>query len=357
MTREEALAKIDEIADAFANCKTARVMMAGKPLTHDIFSKLNGVDRGLESLLGREINSFGMSDEELRSLKCEISEALISTEISLRGEMQAAVECFCELLTKACQVHNTSYENNIQLKTRILDKLKAMDDTSVTNLLQVKLECLIYQYTQAVEFCNIMNSFTEFLDSDNCNLGKIAVLSKTQGGDMTEEDKTFLKELKETFSKSVDRSSIWTIADDRLSNAKLADAGYDKDKLIDLIKLLCKSEDKFFKVVRKFKDALCDDTETTDTMCVKNSEFWYTVDYVLGFIDQMLINRNDLWEQIATIDKAIDFNPETVDNNEPSKTDNNTEKTQNTDEPEKKEDESQKKDNAESQSNSEEPKE
>lgn len=329
MVNEAALKRIESAVEAFDNCKVARAKLAGKELTTELFDEINGADRGLENLLGREVSLIGESVETVRSLKSEIFDALLSAETAAGKEVVAAIECLCADVVEAMQAYDTSSENNSTLKSRLVEKLKSLDDVAVTSLLGTKIEGVIYQKSQALQFIEIMEKVTEFWDSDTCNLGRLTEISKLNAGEMTDDDKEFLKNIYDAANENCDTffRHIWHIQEDALTDAKLSAAGYaDKESISTLITKLSKAEQKFFKVLRKLREALCKDEETTDTTCVKNSEFWCTVGRMFNYLYTMTAIRRGLWEQFALIDKAVTTPLPNVDDN---KEDGNTDDNQN----------------------------
>jgi len=309
MANTNALKRIADAAEMFDNCKLARAKLGGHELTVELFDEINGVERGLENLLGRPVDILGESAEVVRSLKSEIFEALLSAETEAGKEMRAAIECMCEDLVKAVQTYDTSSDNVAALKGKLIEKLKGMDDTAVTTLLGTKIEGVIYQYSQAIEFCEIVDKFAEFLDTDTCNLGRLTEISKINGGDMSDDDKAFLKNISDAVDENTRAgmfSNLWTIRNDAVTDTKLSAVGYsDKSKIVDLINKLSKSEARLFKLLRKIREALCKDCDTTDAVCVKNNEFWCTVDSMLCYTYSIVNIRNGLWEQFALIDKTV----------------------------------------------------
>lgn len=340
MVNQDALKRIDAAVEAFDNCKVARAKLAGKELTLELFDEINGADRGLENLLGRSISLIGAPVESVRALKNEIFDALINAETAAGKEVVAAIECLCADVVEAMQAYDTSSENNAALKAKLLEKLKSLDDVATTTLLGAKIEGVIYQKSQAFQFIELMEKATEFWDSDTCNLGRLTEISKLNAGEMTDDDKEFLKNLSDACDENRDTifRHIWHIPDDALTDAKLSAAGYtDKESISDLITKLFKAEQKFFKVLRKIRESFAKDTDTADSQCVKNSEFWCTVSRMFNYLYTMISIRRGLWEMFALIDKAVVTPlPNTDDNNanpEENKTDDNNPTPENKDNP------------------------
>ncbi len=304
MTLKEAREQIDMLAETFESCSIARRKLAGHALTVELFDEINGPERGLENLIGDSVYLPELTAEEVLKLKGRILNALTDSEIDIGKKMHAALECYCDPLITAMQTFDANYENNAKLKGDLLEKLKGLADDGVTTFFSNKCDFFVYQYSQAIEACNIIKKFGDFLDSKNCNLGRIAQLSTMQGGEMSDDDKQFLKEMREAF-KAGEFYEIWKLSDDRLTGASLTDCGYDVDKLIELVETLFKVETTFFATVRKFKEALVKDTETSDKVCVKNCEFYNAIDSVLWFCDTVCTVRRQLWEQLSMIDKQF----------------------------------------------------
>ena len=333
MTLKEAREQIDMLAETFESCSIARRKLAGHALTVELFDEINGPERGLENLIGDSVYLPELTAEEVLKLKGRILDALTDSEIDIGKKMHAALECYCDPLITAMQTFDANYENNAKLKGDLVEKLKGLADDGVTTFFSNKCDFFVYQYTQAIEACNIIKKFGDFLDSKNCNLGRIAQLSTMQGGEMSDDDKQFLKEMREAF-KAGEFYEIWKLSDDRLTGASLTDCGYDVDKLVELVETLFKVETTFFATVRKFKEALVKDTETSDKVCVKNCEFYNAIDSVLWFCDTVCTVRRQLWEQLSMIDKQFSVQaPAKKEEPAPEKKDDTQQQ-----EPEKKED-------------------
>jgi len=307
MTIQEALDQMKLIAETFENCSVARRKLAGNPLTAELFNELNGPDRGIENLIGDSVYLPELTDAEVVTLKSRILDAITESEMALAQKMHAALECFFEPLVKACQTFDANYENNAKLKTDLIGKLNSLAKDGETTFMQSKCDFMVFQYTHAVELCNILKEFSDFLDSKTCNLGRLTQLSTMNSGEMSDDDKTFLKEMREAYRERSD--GFWrvcTISSDRITGASLADLGYDSKKLIELINTLFANESAFFATVRKFREALIKDTEPTEKVCVKNSEFDDTVGSVMWFLECACKTRNELWEELSLIDKQFD---------------------------------------------------
>lgn len=311
VNHKEISAKLTELGEVFNNITTARRMLYSKPLDRQLFDELNGEDCGLESLLGHDVFVDFDNAAEVAKLKTEIHAALETTEISLGEEYRAALECFCEDLTTIMTQYDAYSTQNADVREKLIEKLKTFTTKdSQKSLADLKIDAQCFGYTHAHEIIVLMAEITKFfVDNGAFNIRRLEDISRKNGIDMLEEDKEFLDTLTKVF-KSDYRDPGWKKMDvvwgDRLTNATLGALGYDSKKIREMCKLLTKTENEFYKTVRDIRETLCQETDTTDACCTKNTEFYSAVDSVIWYAHECANLGRALSEQLAIFKTNID---------------------------------------------------
>lgn len=331
---EHDTAHILECAEVYDNCGLARKKLLGNELTAELFDSLNSIDEGethggLDSLLGRIVIP-SQDPSENRALKTEILGRIEKNSDASVTEMTSALECYCEDLIRAVTDYDAYVEENSALREKIISGIKGLSDEDKTKFFEMKMEFKLLQCNNIIVALEDVVKYTEFLSSDQMNLGIIKDIAKKNSGDMSDEDKQFLKELKDAYKafRDANENHIWTACDDSFINSTLTATGYDPKKLADVIKESAKVEKKYISVMRKFKEALLRDTDTESEVMVKNSEFWSAIDHIMCFSWSASSLFNALNKQFALISKTLDgvvaaaTPPENPDDNQQQQDDN-----------------------------------
>lgn len=337
-----------ECAEVYSNCGMAKKKLLGNELTAELFDFLNKKDEGevcggIDSMLGRTVIP-SQDPSENRELKAEIL-GLIEKNFDLAvTEMNAALECYCEDLVNAVSEYDAYAEENGAARDKIIDGLKKLSDDDKQKFFETKFDFNIMQCNNIRAALDSVAKYVEFLSSDQMNLGIIKDIAKKNSGEMSDEDKQFLKELDEAYSayRDTNRSNVmWNALDDSFLNATLTATGYDAKSLVEVIKEAAKIEKKYVSTVRKFKEALLRDTDTEQEVMTKNSEFWGAISNVMCFSYSVVRFFRELNKQVSLLSKALDGvvasatppentddnqqqddNQQTVDNPEPNPDDN-----------------------------------
>lgn len=309
---EHDTAHILECAEVYDNCGLARKKLLGNELTAELFDSLNSTDEGethggLDGLLGRIVIP-SQDPSENRALKTEILGLIEKNSDASVAEMTSALECYCEDLIRAVTDYDAYVEENSALREKIISGIKGLSDEDKTKFFEMKMEFKLLQCNNVLAVLEDVVKYTEFLSSDQMNLGIIKDIAKKNSGDMSDEDRQFLKELKDAYKEFRDSNGnrIWTTCDDSFINSTLTATGYDPKKLVDVIKETAKVEKKYISVMRKFKEALLRDTDTENEVMVKNSDFWGAIDCVMCFSWSVSSLFNALNKQFALISKTLD---------------------------------------------------
>lgn len=309
---EHDTARILECAEVYGNCECARKKLLGNELTSELFDFLNSKDAGeshggLDCLLGRIVIP-SQDPSENRELKTEILGLIEKNFDASAAEMTSALECYCEDLVRAVTDYDAYVEENSALREKIISGIKGLSDDDKTKFFGMKMEFKLLQCNNVLAGLEYVVKYTEFLSSDQMNLGIIKDIAKKNSGDMSDEDRQFLKELKDAYKafRDANENRIWAACDDSFINSTLAATGYDPKKLADVIKETAKVEKKYISVMRKFKEALLRDTDTENEVMVKNSEFWDSIDCIMCFSWSASSLFNALNKQFALISKALD---------------------------------------------------
>ena len=331
---EHDTAHILECAEVYDNCGLARKKLLGNELTAELFDTLNSIDEGethggLDSLLGRIVIP-SQDPSENRALKTEILGLIEKNSDASVSEMTSALECYCEDLIRAVTDYDAYVEENSALRDKIISGIKGLSDEDKTKFFEMKMEFKLLQCNNIIVALEDVVKYTEFLSSDQMNLGIIKDIAKKNSGDMSDEDKQFLKELKDAYKafRDANENHIWTACDDSFINSTLTATGYDHKKLADVIKESAKVEKKYISVMRKFKEALLRDTGTESEVMVKNSEFWSAIDHIMCFSWSASSLFNAINKQFALISKTLDgvvataTPPDNPDDNQQQQDDN-----------------------------------
>lgn len=334
-----------ECAEVYDNCNMARKKLLGQELTAELFDYLNKIDEGetsggLDCILGRVVIP-SQNPEENRALKTELL-GLLEKNIDLAvKEMNAALECYCGDLINAVSEYDAYAEENSAARDKIIDGLKKLSDEDKQKFFETKMEFSLMQCNNIRSALETVTKYIEFLSSDQMNLGIIKDIAKKNSGEMSDEDKQFLKELEDAYSsyRETNRlNNMWAAIDDSFVNATLTATGYDAKSLVEVIKEAAKIEKKYASTVRKFKEALLRDTDTEQEVMVKNSEFWSALSNVMCFSYTVVRFFRELNKQVSLLGKALDGvvanatppentddNQQAVDNPEPNPDDNSGE--------------------------------
>ena len=302
--------KLANIGEVFANITTARRALMSKPFDEALFNELNGDDRGLETLLGRDVMVDFDNAGEVAQLKADIFASLETAEINLGQEAKAALECFCEDLVNIMSKYDAYSTQNADIRTKLVDKLKQFTTKDAKqSLAELKIDAPCFGYTHAIGILEMMTQLVDFFASDTFNLRRMDEISRKQGLDMLQEDKEFLDTLTKVFKSDI-RDPGWKKMDvlwgDRLTNASIETLGYDAKKIGEVCKELTRVENSFYKTVRNVRETLCHETETTDEVTVKNTEFYNAVSCVIWFAREVASLGTALAEQIAVMLTHID---------------------------------------------------
>ena len=331
---EHDTAHILECAEVYDNCGLARKKLLGNELTAELFDTLNSIDEGethggLDSLLGRIVIP-SQDPSENRALKTEILGLIEKNSDASVSEMTSALECYCEDLIRAVTDYDAYVEENSALRDKIISGIKGLSDEDKTKFFEMKMEFKLLQCNNIIVALEDVVKYTEFMSSDQMNVGIMKEIAKKNSGDMSDEDKQFLKELKDAYKafRDANENHIWTACDDSFINSTLTATGYDHKKLADVIKESAKVEKKYISVMRKFKEALLRDTDTESEVMVKNSEFWSAIDCVMCFSWSASSLFNAINKQFALISKTLDgvvataTPPDNPDDNQQQQDDN-----------------------------------
>ena len=344
-------AHILECAEVYSNCGLAKKKLLGNELTVELFDFLNKKDEGeisggIDSMLGRIVIP-SQDPSENRELKTEILGLIEKNFDAAVTEMNAALECYCEDLVNAVSEYDAYAEENGAARDKIIDGLKKLSDDDKQKFFETKFDFNLMQCNNIRAALDSVAKYVEFLSSDQMNLGIIKDIAKKNSGEMSDEDKQFLKELDEAYSsyRETNRSNVmWSALDDSFLNATLTATGYDAKSLVEVIKEAAKIEKKYVSAVRKFKEALLRDTDTEQEVMTKNSEFWGAIGNVMCFSYSVVRFFRELNKQVSLLSKALDGvvaaatppdntdddnqqqqqddNQQTVDNLEPNPDDN-----------------------------------
>ena len=342
-----------ECAEVYGNCGMAKKKLLGNELTAELFDFLNTKDEGetcggIDSMLGRVVIP-SQNPSENRELKAEILGLIEKNFDAAVTEMNAALECYCEDLVNAVSEYDAYAEENGTARDKIIDGLKKLSDEDKQKFFETKFDFNLMQCNNIRVALDCVTKYVEFLSSDQMNLGIIKDIAKKNSGEMSDEDKQFLKELDEAYSsyRETNRSNaMWNALDDSFLNATLTATGYDAKSLVEVIKEAAKVEKKYVSTVRKFKEALLRDTDTEQEVMTKNSEFWCAISNVMCFSYSVVRFFRELNKQVSLLSKALDGvvasttppentdddnqqqqddNQQTVDNPEPNPNDNSGE--------------------------------
>lgn len=309
MDSKKATSLLEAAVETFNCLGEARRKLTGVELTSELFDEINGAERGLENLLGKPITIDFSSASEIAQLKQEIFAAIESEEVECGKQIHAALEYFCEDLTRIMQDYNAYSEENVELRNKLEQKLKALTKDGVDHLNKMRLDFECFAYAHALEIPELMNDLTKFFGSETCNLHKLAAISIKNGPDMTEEESEFLDLLKKVFSDDV-RNKGWDKLDvlwgDRLTNAKFETLGYTTKNLVEVAKALTKAENTFYKTTRKIRETLCHETSTTEELATKNTKYWKTMNCLIWYARDVSAVAKALAEQLALMSKIID---------------------------------------------------
>ena len=340
-----------ECAEVYGNCGMAKKKLLGNELTAELFDFLNTKDEGetcggIDSMLGRVVIP-SQDPSENRELKAEILGLIEKNFDAAVKEMNAALECYCEDLVNAVSEYDAYAEENGAARDKIIDGLKKLSDDDKQKFFDTKFDFNLMQCNNIRAALDSVAKYVEFLSSDQMNLGIIKDIAKKNSGEMSDEDKQFLKELDEAYSsyRETNRSNVmWNALDDSFLNATLTATGYDAKSLVEVIKEAAKIEKKYVSTVRKFKEALLRDTDTEQEVMTKNSEFWGAISNVMCFSYSVVRFFRELNKQVSLLSKALegvvasatppentddnqqqDDNQQAVDNHEPNHDDNSGE--------------------------------
>lgn len=302
--------QLEEATQTFAELGEARRKLVGQELTHDLFEEINGSERGLEVLLGREISVLDFGDVgKTAKLKQDIFDAIMNEEIEAGKAIHAALECYCEDLVRICSEYDAYSEENLALRTKLIEKMKSLPKESKESLADLKLDFECFSYTNGLEICKLTQELIEFFETDTCNLAKLEELQGKQGIDMTDEDKEFLKTLQTVIKQNLSEPG-WKKFDvlwgDRLTGAKFGDLGFDAKNIVELCKTLNKTQEKFMKMIRKIRESLVKETATTDAVAIKNTEFYGTINRLIWYTQDIARFNKELDQQLALTSKACD---------------------------------------------------
>lgn len=302
-----------ECAEVYGNCGMAKKKLLGNELTAELFDFLNKKDEGetsggIDSMLGRVVIP-SQDPSENRELKAEILGLIEKNFDAAVTEMNAALECYCEDLVNAVSEYDAYAEENCASRDKIIDGLKKLSDDDKQKFFETKFDFNLMQCNNIRAALDSVAKYVEFLSSDQMNLGIIKDIAKKNSGEMSDEDKQFLKELDEAYSsyRETNRSNVmWNALDDSFLNATLTATGYDAKSLVEVIKEAAKIEKKYVSAVRKFKEALLRDTDTEQEVMTKNSEFWGAISNVMCFSYSVVRFFRELNKQVSLLSKALD---------------------------------------------------
>ena len=302
-----------ECAEVYGNCGMAKKKLLGNELTAELFDFLNTKDEGetsggIDSMLGRVVIP-SQDPSENRELKAEILGLIEKNFDAAVTEMNAALECYCEDLVNAVSEYDAYAEENGAARDKIIDGLKKLSDDDKQKFFETKFDFNLMQCNNIRAALDSVAKYVEFLSSDQMNLGIIKDIAKKNSGEMSDEDKQFLKELEESYSsyRETNRSNVmWNALDDSFLNATLTATGYDAKSLVEVIKEAAKIEKKYVSTVRKFKEALLRDTDTEQEVMTKNSEFWGAISNVMCFSYSVVRFFRELNKQVSLLSKALD---------------------------------------------------
>jgi hypothetical protein len=327
-------AHILECAEVYENIQVARKKLLGKELTSELFDELNGEDRGLDTILGRTVIP-NQDPAQNRQLKSDILAALENNLTSTVTEMTAALECYCQDLVETVSNYDAYAEEQDAARTKIVDILKELSDDDKTKFFETRLEFNLMQCNNIKACFEVIGKYIEFLSSDQVNLGILKDIAKKNSGDMTDEDKQFLKELREAYESGQNAGTFssrpfWTAQDDSFMNSTLTACGYEPKTLSEVVKDTGKVQKKFVSTVRKFKEALCRDCDTEQEVMSKNSDFWDAVGCVIGFtwsVNRFFTRLNQMIQLISKEIESVKASatpPENTDDNPTPNPDENT---------------------------------
>ena len=322
MTSEEAFKQLEAAMTTFEDLGNARKKLVGQELTYELFDQINGADHGLEALLNREITFLDFENPgQVAKLKQDIFAAIEAEEITVGKAAHAALECYCEDLVRVCSDYDAYSNENIALRAKLVEKIKAIGKNGVEAFKTLKLDFECFSYTNCLEIINLTKELTEFFETDTFNLPRLEELQSKQGIDMTDEDKEFLQTLQKVCHDQLSEPG-WKKFDvlwgDRLTGATIEALGFDPKNTTELCKLVNKTQEKLMKTIRKIREALCKETSTTDDVTVKNTTFWNAISRLMWYIQDIAHLNKDLDKQLALTSKAC----ETLED-APAKTDDN----------------------------------
>ena len=276
MTLQEALQNKTAATECFACLEEARRKLTGVPLTAELFNEINGADRGLEHLLGRDV-ILPTDTEGIIALRNEIFASIESEQIRCGEVARAALECLGEDLVETVSKYDAYATQNTEVRAKIKTVASGLSKDAAAAFCSSKCDFSCFSNADILEIAESFKDMTKFLKSDVVNTSKIQDLMSKQGQEMTDEDKDFLKDLKKIFGATVrseDKTDkLWQMEGNKLTGATVEALGFDKKSIVSTSEAFGKAEEGFIAAVRVLREVLEDRPIATDSVVIKNQEF------------------------------------------------------------------------------------
>ena len=302
MNNQEALQMKIAATNCFADLEAARRKLTGVPLTNELFNEVNGVERGLEHLLGRDV-ILPTDTNEIVALRNEIFAAIEAEQIKCGEAARAALECLGEDLLETIQQYDARATQDTDIRAKIKNAVADLSKDAANAFKAAKCDFSCFSNADVLEIIEMMKDTTKFLKSDTVNKSRIQDLMAKQGQEMTEEDNQFLDDLKKIFNSTVasdqNYDKLWSIRNNALVGAKVEALGFDPKTFVSTSEAFAKAEVQFIAAVRVLKEILDDRPLTTDSVVIKNDKFDSSLWGLTGWCSSMGRIRVKINEQFS----------------------------------------------------------
>ena len=324
-TRRNAIAIIKNIR------KTRRVM-AKFPFNEKTFDAINGQDRGLEDLLGREVIFLALSPAEQLSLRHEVNAKLNEVEFetfkTLRAatldyfkDLQGAIDRVnMEILSKTSADLKSSKKaaveafNNFAMNPGALDCERAI--STIEHLLAIAEG--IDESTPDIEHDLDKEEYTEEQHQDD----EADELPDLDDDDDEGEDLSAPVELPNTEPDQTedDPEAVmpWIVTEESFSNAvqrfinkeetSLEKLGYTTDRCEEILTRYTGALETYVKALTKFRDIIAPETCTLEDLLRGSTKFFQNYDRVIDLVEKFEPLRtalNDSCEGLIVASKVV----------------------------------------------------
>jgi len=328
MNLQESLQLKLAATDCFADLETARRKLTGVPLTDELFNEINGVERGLEHLLGRDV-ILPTDTSEVVALRNEIFAAIEAEQIKCGDTIRAALESLSEDLLQTIQQYDARATQDTDVRAKIKNASADLSKDAGKAFCATKCEFSCFSNADILEVVEMMKDTTKFLKSDVVNQSRIQDLMSKQGHDMTEEDNQFLEDLRKIFNSTVatdqNYDKLWNIRGNALVGATVEALGFCPKTIVTTSEAFAKAENQFISAVRVLKEILDDRPTTTDSVAIKNEKFDSSLWSLVGWCGSMGRMRVQINEQFSLMLGLLETasTPQPNEKQEPVNTDTN----------------------------------